>query len=81
MDLEDIESGMPGGFGGGGVDPTQIFQMFFGGGGMPDMFSGGGYPRGGSFNAGDNPFFSAGGMPGMGGMGGPGGMKFSFKRR
>jgi len=33
VDVEDIEGG--GGFpGGAGVDPTDIFRMFFGGGGM-----------------------------------------------
>lgn len=58
MDLEDIESG--GGFhGAGGIDPTQIFQMFFGGdgggmggGGMPHFFnmgsSGAGRSNGGT---------------------------------
>ena len=45
--LNDINSGqaespfgnMRGGFGGGGMDPSDIFQMFMGGGGM-----GGGFP-------------------------------------
>jgi DnaJ family protein C protein 7 len=36
VDIEDIENGHSHGhgFSSGGVDPTQIFQMFFGGGGM-----------------------------------------------
>lgn len=58
MDLEDIENG--GGFHshGANIDPTQIFQMFFGGGGMGGMDDMGGF----------------GGMPGgmFGGMGGGG---------
>jgi len=63
VDLEDLDG--PGGFSGaGGVDPTQIFQMFFGGG------MGGGMDDGGF---GGMP----GGM--FGGMGGGGGQKF-FKR-
>jgi len=67
MDLEEIENGGGFGVGGfGGVDPTQIFQMFFGGGGgMDDM--GGGFPGFG------------GGRHRHGGSGGPN-VKFSFRR-
>lgn len=44
----DIDDEMGGGFGGGGIDPSQIFQMFFGGmggnmgGGMGGSGMGGG---------------------------------------
>lgn len=72
VDLEDIENG--GGFGGAHVDPSQIFQMFFGGGGgmggmggMDDM-GGFGFP-GGMFSG------MGGGAPG----GGAGGRRF-FKQ-
>ena len=43
MDLEEIEQG--GGHGHGGMDPNEIFSMFFGGGGMGGGF--GGFPGGG----------------------------------
>jgi len=70
------------GFGAGGIDPSQIFQMFMGGGGggglfggmEPGMFggAGGGAGRGGRGGRG-----GFGGMGGMGGMGGfPSGFQF-----
>ena len=59
VDLED-DAGMGGGGGmGGGIDPSELFSMFFGAGGMGGGMGGGGM----------------GGMRGMGGMGGMGGRR------
>eukprot|EP01016_Furgasonia_blochmanni_P010461 TRINITY_DN1443_c0_g1_i1.p1 TRINITY_DN1443_c0_g1~~TRINITY_DN1443_c0_g1_i1.p1 ORF type:complete len:547 (+),score=117.73 TRINITY_DN1443_c0_g1_i1:65-1705(+) len=72
----DLEEGFDG-FGGGGmgVDPNQIFSMFFGGGG-------GGFPGGFGFGGEDDGpgfvFNMGGGMPGGGRRGGGGGMPFNF---
>ena len=64
VDLEDLENGP--GFGAGGMDPNDIFQMFMGGG-MGGMGGGmgGGDPFGGMGGG-----FSFGGMPGRGRGGG-----------
>lgn len=68
---------MSGGGGGMQVDPSEIFKMFFGGGGMGGMGGMGGDDFGG--------FSFGSGMGGMGGMGGFSGMrggkggKFTFK--
>ena len=56
MDLEDIQNGGHG-FHGGGVDPSEIFQMFFGSGGMGGGM--GGMPGG---------FFGGGGKKKSGGQ-------------
>lgn len=71
VDLEDLEGG--GGFHGAGVDPTQIFQMFFGGGAPGGM---------GGFGGMDDDMGGFGGMPGgmFGGMGGSGGQQFFQKK-
>jgi len=69
VDVEDIEGGGGGGFSGGaGMDPTQIFNMFFGGGmgGMGDSGFGG---MGGGMGGGQQ-FFK---------RGSPGGSQFEFR--
>ena len=80
LDGQDFE-----GFGGGGVDPRDIFKMFFGGGGspfgggdeeMPDASqSGSGRGRGGHGHSGFSSF--PGGFGNLGG--GRGGNSFTFK--
>ena len=53
-DINDIEQGFPGGGFGGGIDPTQIFNMFFGGpGGGGGMGGMGGMGGGSPFDGGD----------------------------
>ena len=70
-DLEDIDGG---GFSGGGIDPTQIFQMFFGGGGGGMGGGGmGGFPFGGGNMGGGHTFFSSGKK------GGKSGQTFEFR--
>ena len=67
-----------------GVDPSQVFNMFFSGGG-PSSFGGssffsGGSPFGGDSGFGESPFssfFSSGGP--SGGGGGSRQFKFTFK--
>ena len=71
VDLEDMENGGGASFQGADIDPSQIFQMFFGGGGMGGM-------NGGMGGMGGMDDMGMGGMPGMfGGM--RGGRKF-FKK-
>lgn len=62
VDVEDIEGGGGGFPGGAGMDPTQIFNMFFGGGmgGMGDSGFGG---MGGGMGGGQH-FFKRGGTGG-----------------
>lgn len=63
VDIEDIENGHGGhGFHSGGVDPSQIFQMFFGGGmgGMDDNM--GGMPGFGGMGGGQRQRASQGGQ-------------------
>lgn len=62
VDIEDIENGHGHGFHSGGVDPTQIFQMFFGGGmgGMDDNM--GGMPGFGGMGGGHRQRASPGGQ-------------------
>jgi len=69
-DLEDIENG--GGFGGAGIDPTQIFQMFFGGGAGGD----GGFGGMGGMGGMPGGFFNMGGA--KGGKGGKQHFEFRF---
>eukprot|EP00002_Diphylleia_rotans_P002926 TRINITY_DN1191_c0_g2_i3.p1 TRINITY_DN1191_c0_g2~~TRINITY_DN1191_c0_g2_i3.p1 ORF type:complete len:498 (+),score=131.33 TRINITY_DN1191_c0_g2_i3:91-1584(+) len=68
-EVDDINQGTAG-MRHGGMDPNQVFQMFFGGGG--GGFPGGGFPGGG---------FHAGGFPGGGrhSRGGNGGFDFFFQ--
>lgn len=56
------------------IDPTQIFQMFFGGGGMGGMGGMGGFPFSNMDQEGSQFFQSGGG-------GFPGNVKFTFTRR
>lgn len=63
FDLEDINSGKAdmGGFGGGGMDPNDLFSMFMGGGGM----GGGGHGRGGRQGHSHGFPSGGGGQPGF----------------
>ena len=57
-DIEELDHDMGGGFGHGGMDPNDIFRMFFAQGGMGGGMPGGGHSRGGHNHGGQSYTFS-----------------------